>query len=89
MRSDKTPHIGQAISATSSSAKPRLPMAFPTPSFSLIRSVITKDTEEFRNTKNEIENRQTPRRYVAAWIDVAVNMFGIVPRRSCNVELKD
>jgi hypothetical protein len=32
------------------------------------RSVSTKDTEEFRNTRKEIEKRDTPRRYVTAWM---------------------
>jgi hypothetical protein len=41
-----------------------------------MRSVITKDTEELRKTRNAMEKGQTPRRYVAICALVAVNIFG-------------
>jgi hypothetical protein len=76
IRSDTIPHNGQARSASSSSAKPRFPTAFPTPFSEPMRSVITKDTEELRKTRNAMEKGQTPRRYVAICTLVAVNIFG-------------
>lgn len=66
-RSDTSPHIGQAIKATISSTKPRVPTMSPTPSLTPIRSVMTKDILLFRKTRKDIENSEIPRRYVAAW----------------------
>ena len=72
--SDRTPHRGQAINAIDSSANPSVPTASPTPFFFRIKSVTTKDMEEFRNTKNDIEKKHTPMRYVAACSRVTVNI---------------
>jgi hypothetical protein len=74
-RSDSIPQKGHATKATSSSAKPRLPTASPTPSLSPMRSVITNETEELRKTRKAIEKGQTPRRYVAVCNLVAGNMI--------------
>jgi hypothetical protein len=74
-RSDRIPQKGQAKSASSSSAKPRFPTASPTPFREPIRSVITKDTDELRNTRNAIEKGQTPNKYVAICTLVAVNIL--------------
>lgn len=74
MRSDARPHKGQATNATISSANPRVPTASPTPSSCLRTSVITNETDEFRKTRKEIENKQTPPRYETAWVQLAVNM---------------
>ena len=68
------PHVGQATRAKTSSAKPNEPTASPTPLLCSIRSVITKETEEFKKTKKDIENNETPRRYVTACNGVDVNM---------------
>lgn len=72
--SDMIPHVGQATRAKISSAKPNEPTASPTPLVCSIRSVTTKEMEEFKNTKKEIENNDTPRRYVTACNGVDANM---------------
>jgi hypothetical protein len=59
------PHKGQATRANNSSANPRVPAASPMPSRSfsvLIRSVITNEIDEFKKTRNAMENGQTPSR---------------------------
>lgn len=66
IRSDATPHNGQATSATSSSANPSVPTTLPSPPSCSIRSVTTNETEELRKTRKEMENKQTPKRYVSA-----------------------
>jgi hypothetical protein len=60
------PHIGHATSATSSSAKPRVPTRSPTPSLIASRSEMTKEIEELRKTRKEMLKRQVQRRYVDA-----------------------
>lgn len=37
--------------------------------------MITKETEEFKNTRKEIENKHTPKRYDNAWVHVAVSIL--------------
>lgn len=61
--------------ASNSSAKPRDPAASPCPSGRLIRSVITKDIDEFIKTRKAMENGQTAKRYVAVCSRVAVNIM--------------
>lgn len=65
--SESIPHKGHANSATSSSAKPKVPTRSPTESFRPMRSVMTKDTLLLRKTRKEMENKQTAKRYVLAW----------------------
>lgn len=71
-RSDTIPQKGQAARATSSSAKPSVPTASPTPSFWPMRSVITNEMELLRKTRKLIENSATPHRYVTTWRRLAV-----------------
>ncbi len=75
MRSESMPHKGQATRANNSSANPRVPAAFPRPSLVPIRSVITKEIDEFKKTRNAMENGQTPSRYVATCSFVARNIL--------------
>ena len=72
------PQSGHATSATSSSAKPRVPAASPTPWARPMRCVTTKLTELFRNTRNAMLNSATPSRYVAAWARVAVKPSSVM-----------
>jgi len=62
--SDKVPQAITETTATSSSTKPRFPTISPSPSWIPSRSVTTKLRDEFRKTKNDIEDRQMPNRYV-------------------------
>lgn len=64
--SESTPQSGAAKITTSSSTKPRVPTMSPIGGEMCRRSVRTNETDEFRNTKKEIEKRATPKRYVAA-----------------------
>lgn len=87
--SDMIPHVGQATRAKTSSAKPNEPAASPTPLVCSIRSVITKEMEEFKKTKKEIENNATPRRYVTACSGVDLNMADIYVLFDANVTSAD
>lgn len=69
-RSDTRPQAGQATRATISSAKPSVPTTSPTPFFCPMRSVMTKETELLRKTRNEMEKSEMPSRYVTAWVGV-------------------
>ena len=66
----------QANSATNSSTKPNVPTRSPTPSLTPIKSVITKETLLLRNTRKDIENKQTAKRYEQAWTTVVEDANG-------------
>lgn len=85
-RSDKRPQAGQAIKATTSSTKPRVPTTSPTPFFWPMRSVMTKETELLRKTRKEMEKSEMPRRYVIAWRGVVEGAKG---RRRRMVDMVD
>lgn len=68
----RMPHTGHATRATSSSAKPSVPTASPTPFCCPIRSVTTKLIELFKKTRKEMLKSAMKQRYVATCTRVAV-----------------